>query len=70
MLPPGDLSIPMVAYDFGVGQFFSGAIGQLYPGDDRLKAVGESVAKSLEYYYNNGYLFMDEYRSRVTAELA
>ena len=24
----------MVAYDFGVGQFFSGAMGQLYPGGD------------------------------------
>ena len=24
----------MVAYDFGVGQFFSGAIGQLYPSGD------------------------------------
>lgn len=26
----------MVAYDFGVGQFFSGAMGQLYPGGDTL----------------------------------
>lgn len=25
----------MVAYDFGVGQFFSGSMGQLYPGDDK-----------------------------------
>ena len=28
----------MVAYDFGVGQFFSGAMGQLYPGGDK-KAI-------------------------------
>jgi len=33
--------IRMVAYDFGVGQFFSGAMGQLYPGGDTLYILGE-----------------------------
>ena len=32
----------MVAYDFGVGQFFSGAMGQLYPGGDS-KAIEMDV---------------------------
>jgi len=37
------LSIPMVAYDFGVGQFFSGAMGQLYPGGDTLSLKQEYI---------------------------
>jgi hypothetical protein len=34
----------MVAYGFGVGQFFSGAMGQLYPGGDSCPAISEFLS--------------------------